>query len=94
MLHALKDTVVDVVAGSPFHTVLTQAVISAGLADALSAEGPFTVLAPTDAAFTEALTQLDITTEALLADTETLTSILKYHVIPGKVNSPVPHAHT
>mmetsp|Transcript_14174 Transcript_14174/g.40182 ORF Transcript_14174/g.40182 Transcript_14174/m.40182 type:complete len:234 (+) Transcript_14174:582-1283(+) len=81
----LPATVVDVVAGSPNHTVLTTAVTSASLIDALSAEGPFTILAPTDAAFTKALEELNITSAELLADSETLTSILQLHVIPGKM---------
>ena len=80
----LPATVVDIVTGSPDHTVLTQAVVAAGLAGALSADGPFTVLAPTDAAFTEALTQLGISAEALLSDTETLTSVLQFPRHPGQ----------
>ena len=85
----LPSTVVDIVTGSPDHTVLTQAVVAADLAGALSGDGPFTVLAPTNAAFTEALTQLGISAEALLSDIATLTSVLQFHVIPGKVN----HTH-
>lgn len=44
-----------------------------------------TVFAPTDAAFAAALTALGMTAEQLLADTELLTSILLYHVVPGAV---------
>ena len=45
-------TVVDIIVNSEDHTLLEAAVIEAGLVDALSAEGPFTVFAPTDAAIT------------------------------------------
>mmetsp|Transcript_14174 Transcript_14174/g.40184 ORF Transcript_14174/g.40184 Transcript_14174/m.40184 type:complete len:115 (+) Transcript_14174:97-441(+) len=82
-----QDTVVDVVVGSPNHTVLASAVTTAGLVDALSADGPFTVLAPTDAAFADALAALDLTAGQLMADTDMLTSVLQYHVIPGKVGA-------
>jgi uncharacterized surface protein with fasciclin (FAS1) repeats len=50
----------------------------------LSSEGPFTVFAPTEEAFAALLTELDMTAETLLADTELLTSVLTYHVIPGR----------
>ena len=60
-----QTTVVDVVVNSEVHTTLEAAVIAAELADDLSGEGPFTVFAPTDAAF-EALPAG--TVDALLAD--------------------------
>ena len=50
-------------------------------------EGPFTVLAPTDAAFEAAFEALGITAEELLADTETLTAILLYHVLGQEADS-------
>ena len=52
-----------------------------------SGEGPFTVFAPTDEAFAAALESLGLTADELLADTETLTSILTYHVVAGVVPS-------
>lgn len=64
-------------------TILLAAVEAAGLVDALDAAGPFTVFAPTDAAFAEALTALEMTPEEILGDTELLTSVLLYHVVPG-----------
>ncbi len=64
-------------------TVLLAAVAEAGLADALAGEGPFTVFAPTDAAFAAALEALGITAEDLLAS-EDLSSILLYHVVGGE----------
>ena len=72
-------TVVDVIVESEVHTVLETAVVTAGLVDALSAEGPFTVFAPTDAAFTALLEELSVTADDLLALNE-LTQVLTYHV--------------
>lgn len=66
-----------------FGTLLA-AVEAADLVDALSGEGPFTLLAPTDDAFAAALEYLGVSAEDLLADTETLTEVLTYHVIPGR----------
>ena len=73
-------TVVDIVVNSPVHTTLEAAVLAAGLETTLSGEGPFTVFAPTDAAF-EALPAG--TVDALLNDIPTLTEILTYHVVGG-----------
>ena len=66
-----------------FSTLLS-AVEAADLGDALEDEGPITLLAPTDDAFAASLGFLGMTADELLADTETLTSILQYHVIPGR----------
>jgi uncharacterized surface protein with fasciclin (FAS1) repeats len=51
----------------------------------LKATGPFTVFAPTNAAFAALLTELGVTKEALLADTALLTKVLTYHVVSGRV---------
>jgi uncharacterized surface protein with fasciclin (FAS1) repeats len=57
---------------------------AAGLVETLKGKGPFTVFAPTDAAFAKIpKAQLD----ALLADKAKLTAVLTYHVVPGKVMS-------
>lgn len=64
-------------------TVLLAAVSEAELAETLSGEGPFTVFAPTDAAFATALEALGITAEDLLAS-EDLAGILLYHVVGGE----------
>jgi transforming growth factor-beta-induced protein len=64
-------------------TVLLAAVSEAGLAETLAGEGPFTVFAPTDAAFADALEALGITAEDLVAS-EDLTNILLYHVVGGE----------
>ena len=50
----------------------------------LSNAGPFTVFAPTDAAFAAAITALNTTPEKLLVDTATLNAVLAYHVVPGE----------
>jgi uncharacterized surface protein with fasciclin (FAS1) repeats len=80
----MPATVVDIAVGSPDHTVLVTAVTTAGLVETLSGEGPFTVFAPTDAAFTAALEAMGITAEELLANPD-LAGILTYHVVPGKL---------
>lgn len=78
-------TVVDIIVESEVHTILETAVLTAGLDEALSGAGPFTVFAPTDAAFA-ALPQETIA--ALLASPEgELTQILLYHVANGKALS-------
>ena len=76
-----KDIVDTAVAAGSFNT-LVAAVDAAGLVDTLKGDGPFTVFAPTDEAFA-ALPEG--TVEALLADIPTLSNILLYHVVPGKV---------
>jgi len=70
------------------HTVLAEALTKAKLVSTLQGAGPFTVFAPTDAAFTAALTALKITKAQLLARTD-LADILKYHVLNGKFGSSV-----
>ncbi len=76
----VSNTVVDIIVNSEDHTVLEAAVLAADLAGALSAEGPFTVFAPTDAAFTALLEALEVSAEELLAYEE-LTDVLLYHVV-------------
>ena len=77
------DIVDTAIAAGSFET-LVAAVQAAGLVETLKGEGPFTVFAPTDEAFA-ALPEG--TVESLLQDTEALTAILTYHVVPGKVMS-------
>ncbi|MEO8392458.1 MAG: fasciclin domain-containing protein [Chloroflexota bacterium] len=64
-------------------TTLLAAIDAAGLADSLQG-GPFTLLAPTNDAFTALETQTGMTQDQLLADKATLTNILLNHVIPGQ----------
>ncbi len=80
-------TIVDVAVGNGSFTTLVAAVQAAGLVETLSGDGPFTVFAPTDDAFAAALDALGLTADELLADTETLTSILTYHVVAGEVDA-------
>jgi uncharacterized surface protein with fasciclin (FAS1) repeats len=80
----MPATVVDIAVGSPDHTTLVAALTQAGLVETLSGEGPFTVFAPTDAAFEAALTDMSMTAEDLLANPD-LASILTYHVVAGKL---------
>ncbi len=76
-----SSTVVDIVVNSDIHNTLETAVIAAGLVGTLSGEGPFTLFAPTDAAFAA----LDAgVLSALLADpTGDLTTVLTHHVVAG-----------
>jgi uncharacterized surface protein with fasciclin (FAS1) repeats len=76
-----KDIVDTAVAGGDFETLVT-AVKAAGLVETLKSDGPFTVFAPTDAAFGKLPKG---TIEALLANPDQLAAILKYHVVPGRV---------
>ena len=76
--------IVDTAIGAGNFETLVAAVQAAGLVETLKGEGPFTVFAPTDAAF-DALPEG--TVESLLEDTDALTSILTYHVVPGSVMS-------
>jgi len=76
----LPETVVDIIVESEVHTLLELAVGAAGLVDALSGEGPFTVFAPTDDAIVALTEALSITAEELLA-LPNLGEILQYHVV-------------
>lgn len=71
-------SVVEVAVASGEFPTLVAAVEAAGLVEVLNGDGPFTVFAPTEDAFAEALDMLGIGAEELLADTELLT----YHVLP------------
>ncbi len=78
---AKSDIVGTAVAAGQFNT-LAKALTAAGLVDTLKGPGPFTVFAPTDAAFAKIpADQLN----ALLADKAALTRVLTYHVVGGKV---------
>jgi uncharacterized surface protein with fasciclin (FAS1) repeats len=78
-------TIVETAIATPAFSILVDAVVAAGLVDTLSGPGPFTVFAPTDAAFAALLTELGVTKDELLADTALLTQVLTYHVVPGRV---------
>jgi transforming growth factor-beta-induced protein len=82
-----EQSVLDLAIEAGQFSTLIAAIDAAGLSETLEGEGPFTVLAPTDAAFEAALEALGITADELLADTATLTSILTYHVLPQAADS-------
>lgn len=81
--HAHKSTVVSAAVNSPDHSSLVAAVTAAGLAETLSGNGPFTVFAPTNAAFAKLPAG---TVDSLLqpANRDQLRSVLTYHVVAGK----------
>lgn len=86
-LRAQGDNLIDTLASDPdrrFVTLVT-ALEAARLAEILGSEGDFTLFAPTDDAFAAALTALDLTLPELLADTATLTDILTYHGVVGRL---------
>ena len=68
------------------HTTLVAAVKAAGLVETLSSKGPFTVFAPTNAAFAK-LPAGTVETLVMPANKGTLTSILTYHVVPGRITA-------
>ncbi|WP_375458420.1 fasciclin domain-containing protein [uncultured Enterovirga sp.] len=81
-----SKTIVENAVNSKDHTTLVAAVKAAGLVDTLSGKGPFTVFAPTNAAFAK----LPAGTVDMLVKPEnkaTLTKILTYHVVAGKMGA-------
>lgn len=79
---AAKKDIVDTAVGAGSFKTLVAAVQAAGLVDTLKSAGPFTVFAPTDAAFAKLP---KATLDGLLADKKALADILTYHVVAGKV---------
>ena len=86
---AASESIVDIAAGNPDFSTLVELLTTAGLVDTLKGEGPFTVFAPTNAAF-EALAA-DLKTDMaglsvqLTEDLELLKKVLTSHVYAGKV---------
>jgi len=77
-------SVVDIALNNGSFTQLVEAVVKAGLVETLSGSGPFTIFAPTDAAFAQLFTDLGVSgIEEISA--ETLIPILQYHVVAGNV---------
>ena len=76
--------IVQIASEAGTFNTLVAAVKAAGLAETLQGPGPFTVFAPTDAAFAKLPAG---TVESLLADPKKLASILTFHVVAGKVTS-------
>ncbi|MGY8791430.1 MAG: fasciclin domain-containing protein [Pseudomonadales bacterium] len=83
---APKKDIVDTAIDAGSFTTLVAAIQAAGLVDTLKSEGPFTVFAPTDEAFT-ALPEGTVETLLLPENKDKLISILTYHVVSGKVLS-------
>ncbi len=83
---AAKGDIVDVASGNKDFSILVAALQKAKLVETLQGAGPFTVFAPTNAAFENLLKALDITAEELLAQPD-LAKVLTYHVVSGKVLS-------
>ena len=81
-LSAQAKDIVDTAVGEGNFKTLAAALTAAGLVDTLKGPGPFTVFAPTDEAFAK-IPKAQL--YALLADKAKLTSVLTYHVVPGKV---------
>jgi len=79
-----KPDIVDTAVSAGTFNTLVQAIQAAGLAETLKGDGPYTVFAPTDQAFAKLP---DGTVEALLADPDKLAQILKYHVVPGRLDA-------
>jgi len=91
MKHSATETktqadIVDGVAASADHTTLVTAVKAAGLVETLKGEGPFTLFAPTNAAF-DALPEGTVETLLKPENKAELTKILTYHVVPGALDS-------
>ncbi|MEX1280441.1 MAG: fasciclin domain-containing protein [Acidimicrobiia bacterium] len=81
-----ETSVLDVAVENGQFSILIAAIEAADLEDTLEGEGPFTVLAPTNAAFEDALTALGLTQDELL-ESEFLADILTYHVLPIEADS-------
>jgi uncharacterized surface protein with fasciclin (FAS1) repeats len=81
-----EANIVETAMGTGMHETLVTAVKAAGLVDTLASPGPFTVFAPTDSAFAKLPAG---TVESLVKPENkgTLTTILTYHAVPGKVTA-------
>ena len=84
-MYSTKNIVQNAV-NSKDHTTLVAAVKAAGLVDTLSGKGPFTVFAPTNAAFAK-LPAGTVDTLVKPENKATLTKILTYHVVPGRITA-------
>ena len=84
-MYANKD-IVDNAVNSKDHTTLVAAVKAAGLVDTLKGAGPFTVFAPVNAAFA-ALPAGTVDTLLKPENKGTLTKVLTFHVVPGKLDA-------
>ena len=80
-----NKTIVATAQSLPDFSILVEAVVAADLVNTLNAAGPYTVFAPTNAAFAKLLAELGVTKEQLLANKPLLTQVLTYHVLPARV---------
>jgi len=83
---AQLGTIIDVAKADGNFTTLLAALDKADLTTTLEGDGPFTVFAPTDAAFKALLASTNMTAADLLSNPD-LAKILEYHVVPAKVTS-------
>lgn len=83
---AADQDIVEIAVGNSDFSILVAALQKADLVSALQADGPFTVFAPTNAAFEKLLTSLNITADDLLNHPQ-LKEVLLYHVVSGQVLS-------
>ena len=83
---APENSIVEIALGNENFSILVAALQKADLVGALSGEGPFTVFAPTNAAFEQLLATLNITADELLNQPD-LAKVLLFHVVSGKVMS-------
>ncbi|WP_233996761.1 fasciclin domain-containing protein [Porphyrobacter sp. CACIAM 03H1] len=86
MAKKAESNIVQTAMSTGMHNTLVAAVKAAGLVDTLSSPGPFTVFAPTDAAFAK-LPAGTVETLVKPENKGTLTTILTYHAVPGKVTA-------
>ena len=83
---AQEGSILDIVAGNANLSLLNAAIEAAepSIAEELGGDGPITLFAPTNSAFRNLAAFLDIEVEDLLADSNVLTNLLRYHVVQGK----------
>ncbi len=84
---APTQSIVQIAAGNPEFSTLVSLVQKAGLVEAISAPGPFTVFAPTNEAFAKLAKAAPATYAAVLADPALLAKVLTYHVVAGDIKS-------
>ena len=84
---APTQSIVQIASGNPNFSTLVSLVQKAGLAEAISAPGSFTVFAPTNEAFAKLAKAAPATYAAVLADPVLLAKVLTYHVVAGDIKS-------
>jgi len=84
---APTQSIVQIASGNPEFSTLVSLVQKAGLVEAISARGPFTVFAPTNEAFAKLAKAAPATYAAVLADPALLAKVLSYHVVAGDIKS-------